>query len=206
MSSLSAIRKDLLEVDPAVEWIAFGFGGGGDDFQGFQSFETYKNGKKIRGVDNELSSYFWEKGEEPIQRISEKFSITKAQAQELMQLKGKFKEVEVFRAEAMKLLSSYVSFDFEVFSKWDSILNEASNSGTILNAILPEGIYLKCTDSGSCSGVLLFVLEQIKNPLSLDLQEHSSADTHSFYLQSGFRGIAVDFYNSDRFTGEVSAK
>lgn len=36
-----AIRNELREVDPSVEWIAFGFGGGGDSFQGFESFEIF---------------------------------------------------------------------------------------------------------------------------------------------------------------------
>ena len=61
MEGLIALRKELLSVDPTLEWITFGLSGGGDSFGGFESFEVSikeKIFKKVSFLDSDLVGSF----------------------------------------------------------------------------------------------------------------------------------------------------
>jgi hypothetical protein len=242
MEGLVALRKDLLSVDPNSDWIAFGLSGGGDSFGGFESFEVSikeKIFKKVSSLDLDLvgsfesndpnmKDFYDKKRNTKTDELSEKYGISKAQAQELIQLKMKLKDsvgtldeevqklesggtaTESFETEALKLLSKALNFDLGKFSKWDSIANEGSNTEIILNAILPEGVNFKTVDRGSCSGVLIFVLEPLKEPISRGFIPAWSSglysESHHFDIPKGFKGVVVSFNNFDDLSGEVSSK
>ena len=242
MEGLIALRNELLSVDPNSEWIAFGLSGGGDSFGGFESFEVSikeKIFKKVSSLDLDLvgsfesndpnmKDFYDKKRNTKTDELSEKYGISKAQAEELIQLKMKLKDsvgtldeeekklesggtaTESFETEALKLLSKALNFDLGKFSKWDSIANEGSNTEIILNAILPEGVNFKTVDRGSCSGVLIFVLELLKEPISRGFIPAWSSglysESHHFDIPKGFKGVVVSFNNFDDLSGEVSSK
>ena len=242
MEGLSALRKELISVDPTLEWIAFGLSGGGDSFGGFESFEVSikeKIFKKVSSLDSDLvgsfessdpsmTDFYNQKRNTKADELSKTLGISKAHAHELIQLKMKLKDnvgtfdeevkrlesggaaTESFETEALKLLSKALNFDLGKFSKWDAITNEGSNTEIILNAILPDGVNFKTVDRGSCSGVLIFVLEPLKEPISRGFtpawSSGSYSESYHFDIPKGFKGVVVNFNNFDDLSVEVAAK
>jgi len=93
-------------------------------------------------------------------------------------------------------------YDTPTGTALESIVNAPDNQSAILEAIVPEGEALKCTDSGACGGILLMVtkrraaFETITIPL--DWRPYSSGETKwVFDVPANFRGMMTQYENED---------
>ena len=95
--------------------------------------------------------------------------------------------------------SSQKSFT-TLFGQFDNFINGEENQTALIEAILPPGVYLKCTDRGGCHGALLVCCQPLKGNTSIEIIGKSFFNSSKhFNLVKGFKGFAIDFENSEEF-------
>jgi len=201
MDDLKSILRDLISVEPSLEWVAFGLCGGkpgwmrpGDSFGGFSSFEISINENIIRNIDLSKSLLATN-----AKSLAELVSIPERLAQDLINLP----KDDSYSSEALRIISAYYGFDFQKFSLMDSVLNSKENSKVMLDSALPKGTYLRTID-GFCSGVLFIAPKTLEDNFSRDLRPTHTSESYSFDLKKGFKGIAIRSDNIGVFEAKLA--
>ena len=93
-------------------------------------------------------------------------------------------------------------YDTPTGTALENIVNAPENQSAILEAIVPEGQALKCTDSGACGGILLVVTKKRADSetitIPLDWRAYTSGDTKwTFTVPTNFRGMMTQYENED---------
>lgn len=89
-----------------------------------------------------------------------------------------------------------------IFEKCNGILNKSEIQDSLLNTILPAGVYFKSVDQGACIGILLLKCESESISRSIEVKLDDYEYSYCFKTKTQFKGCLLNFENAEDNLGK----
>jgi hypothetical protein len=177
MNIVRILIKNLQEIEPNLDWIAFSLKGGGDSDGSFEAIEACINGNQIKKGEL-LSGIYQSNNESNAENVRTLFN----------------KSDELISFNEFKLLDEILPKGVTFFAHWGARLI-STNSGW---SRISKEVYAPW----SCDGVLFFKCNAESKSITVSIKPSNKIKSYTFKTKKDFKGCLLALENSEEKLGK----